>query len=314
MNFHQMFYHATNFNMNLCEWQVAANPAPRSIFVLSGCPYDDVTEETMCQQCSPTALPTISASPTIRPTASPTMSVAPSIDPARQFRVGLDEYYPIPSSGTMGTQAIPLFIFDEQYDCEIEDIDVEIRLQHSYEADLEAYLCHPDGTCVWLFDGIGGGFLLNGKDIILDDEASNNIATTIGDSHPVGTPESDRLSKFDGKGVWGVWVLTFNDFSGGDNGFLSSLYFDVTCAVKHPTIAPPSATLSPTASHPHSSFPSADFSFSAPATTTCDDLPGWIDSWGDDCSFYETWGCDGAELYANELGTSAHDACCICSG
>lgn len=46
----------------------------------------------------------------------------------------------------------------------------------------------------------------------------------------------------------------------------------------------------------------------------CQDYPTWADIDGDDCSFYESFGCDGAEFFTNECAIDAFSACCICSG
>jgi len=80
-DFNGMFYSASIFNTNLCGWQVMEGADTLDMFRSSGCPYHDLTEETICQICAPTALPSISpsANPTISP--SPTISLTPTISP-----------------------------------------------------------------------------------------------------------------------------------------------------------------------------------------------------------------------------------------
>jgi len=48
-------------------------------------------------------------------------------------------------------------------------------------------------------------------------------------------------------------------------------------------------------------------------STDCVDFEGWVDAQGIGCSHYETDGCDGAHLWANEDAVSALDACCVCT-
>ena len=102
-------------------------------------------------------------------------------------------------------------------------------------------MTHPDGTSVILFTDIGTGDDLDVvKDIILDDEASENIADTILNENPRGTPEVESLSIFDGKSVLGAWRLQMIDDTFGDSGFFYSIYFRVTCAAEVETSSPTS--------------------------------------------------------------------------
>jgi len=54
-------------------------------------------------------------------------------------------------------------------------------------------------------------------------------------------------------------------------------------------------------------------SLSAYDDEDCEDISGWLDAWGDGCSYYEVWGCDNANEYASD-GVNAYDACCFCGG
>ena len=51
-----------------------------------------------------------------------------------------------------------------------------------------------------------------------------------------------------------------------------------------------------------------------PSTRDCVDFDGWADSSGDTCAYYESWGCGGAENYADSNGVDANAACCVCGG
>ena len=133
----------------------------------------------------------------------------------------------------------------------------------SWANDLDVTLTHPDGTSVILFTDIGTGDDLDVvKDIILDDEASENIADTILTENPRGTPEVESLSIFYGKSVLGAWQLQMTDDSFGDSGFFYSMYFRVTCAAEvetsPPTIVPsqiPTTTISSAPSMSETSLP-----------------------------------------------------------
>jgi len=51
------------------------------------------------------------------------------------------------------------------------------------------------------------------------------------------------------------------------------------------------------------------------STSNCDDLPGWVDFFGDDCSFYEENDQPGCPTYGDSAsldGVTAMEACCYC--
>ncbi|MDO8586327.1 MAG: S8 family serine peptidase [Armatimonadota bacterium] len=104
-------------------------------------------------------------------------------------------------------------------DC-IQDLNVKLKIIHTWDSDLDVYLIHPDGTRVELFTdvGVSGD---NFTDTVLDDEAATSI--TLGTAPFTGTyrPEG-TLSSFDGKPAAGQWTLEITDDTASDTGTLQS--------------------------------------------------------------------------------------------
>jgi len=66
--------------------------------------------------------------------------------------------------------------------------------------------------------------------------------------------------------------------------------------------------------------PTADPS-ETPTGNSCVDAPGWIDSYGDSCSWYENYGEISCDYWGSVVGTDANgnslmttEACCFCGG
>ena len=118
----------------------------------------------------------------------------------------------------------------------IRDLDVQLNLTHTFNADLTAYLVGPDGTRVQLFAKVGGGGD-NFTGTIFDDEAATPITGGL-------APFSDRfrpqasLTAFDGKSADGVWTLEITDDARKDTGTLNSWSLHIARAVT-PAPAPP---------------------------------------------------------------------------
>lgn len=102
----------------------------------------------------------------------------------------------------------------------VSDVNVKLNITHTYDADLNVYLEHPDGTSVELFSNVGSS-ADNFTDTILDDEAAANIASGTapftGSYRPGGL-----LSALDGKPMAGTWRLRIIDAAGTDEGVLQS--------------------------------------------------------------------------------------------
>ena len=104
----------------------------------------------------------------------------------------------------------------------ITDLNVELDISHSRNnADLDVYLIGPDGTQIALFTDVGL-WDKNFKNTILDDEAGKSIKDGSGSYTGIFRPESDKLSKFDGKNAKGTWKLKISDDWNSGTGTLNS--------------------------------------------------------------------------------------------
>jgi VCBS repeat-containing protein len=115
----------------------------------------------------------------------------------------------------------------------IHDLNVQLDITHTWDADLDVYLLGPDGTTrVELFTDAGNGGSNFFDGIILDSEASTPITSGI-----VGTrryqPEGD-LSDFNTLNTAGTWTLQIEDDEKFNVGTLNSWSITVT----HPTPGP----------------------------------------------------------------------------
>jgi uncharacterized repeat protein (TIGR01451 family) len=113
----------------------------------------------------------------------------------------------------------------------IEDIDVEIQLNHALMQDIDAHLRSPAGNDNGLFTDIGaaatGGQTM--MDLIFDDDAATPPAFTVlkglifkpENNSTAGTASTSgayRLSSFYGEDAGGTWTLDLRDDTTGANG------------------------------------------------------------------------------------------------
>jgi subtilisin-like proprotein convertase family protein len=113
----------------------------------------------------------------------------------------------------------------------IDDLNVILNIDHTYDGDLEVTLISPTGTRVRLFNRIGGA----GDDFIetrLDDEAlvpiSSGTPPYIGSFRPL-----ESLSLFDGQDPNGTWTLEIVDHAASDVGTLLSWRLEVASSEPH---------------------------------------------------------------------------------
>jgi len=122
----------------------------------------------------------------------------------------------VPQTITDHGTVVSKLTIDESF--AIADLDVEIEIAHTYDADLEVYLVAPDGTRITLLDGVGGADD-DFTGTILDDEAD----TAIGDGEAPFTGRyrpAQSLSTLDGLDVLGTWTLEVTDRGSRDVGVL----------------------------------------------------------------------------------------------
>ena len=139
----------------------------------------------------------------------------------------------VPPSGTFGTTTSVVTV--PSGGGAITDVNVTIgELTHTYDADLDIYISHPDSTVVELSTDNGGSGD-NYLDTLFDDEAATPI--TAGSAPFTGSfrPEG-LLSALDGKASGGTWTLTVIDDATFDSGTLTAWSLTI-CSDVSPTTA-----------------------------------------------------------------------------
>jgi subtilisin-like proprotein convertase family protein len=107
----------------------------------------------------------------------------------------------------------------------VTDLNVKIRLNHTFDGDLVVSLISPDGTAVTLSNrrGAGGDNFgtgandCSGTPTVFDDEATAAISAGAAPFAGSFTPDQP-LSGFDGKPTAGTWKLRVSDQAGADVG------------------------------------------------------------------------------------------------
>lgn len=117
----------------------------------------------------------------------------------------------------------------------VHDLDVEVRLPHTWAADLVVSLTSPSGTTVVLTSENGGSFDDVFAQTVFDDDAepdavlpyvgspdlvTDNVYVN-GQNEPLLVPEG-ALAAFDGELADGTWTLTVEDDSLNDTGTLET--------------------------------------------------------------------------------------------
>ncbi len=100
------------------------------------------------------------------------------------------------------------------------DVNVRVNITMTFDADLDVFLVHPDGTRVELFTDVGGGGD-NFTNTVLDDQAATAI--TAGTAPFTGSfrPEGS-LATLNGKLANGTWRLELTDDASGDIATLNN--------------------------------------------------------------------------------------------
>jgi subtilisin-like proprotein convertase family protein len=121
----------------------------------------------------------------------------------------------------------------------IADVNASIRINHTFDADLDIFLIHPDGTRIELStdngggsDNFGTGAGCLGTLTTFDDEAATSITAGIAPFAGAFRPEG-VLGSLDGKQAAGIWQLEVKDDFGIDIGTV--LCFEVTVDVGPPS-------------------------------------------------------------------------------
>ncbi len=111
----------------------------------------------------------------------------------------------------------------------VAHLTVSLRINHTYEGDLQMYLIGPDGTMVELkaadpagsSQNFGSGSTdCNGTFAVFDDSSTIPIAAGTGPFTSGPYKPSQSLETFNGKAASGAWKLYIEDTSPGDVGTL----------------------------------------------------------------------------------------------
>lgn len=118
----------------------------------------------------------------------------------------------------------------------IDDIDVRVRIQHTWDSDLAVAVIDPTGYGRWLIYRRGG----SGDNIYatFDDEASTPVSAGSAPFDGTFRPESS-LDYFDGKSAQGYWRLYVIDYAWGDWGQVTEFSLIITPQAGAASIEPP---------------------------------------------------------------------------
>jgi subtilisin-like proprotein convertase family protein len=100
----------------------------------------------------------------------------------------------------------------------IEDLNIQLDISHSRDADLTVYLVAADGTEIQLFSDVSGSYGFT--DTLLDDDASTDVSAA-GSGGTTYQPSGD-LSSVEGMLLTGTWTLVVVDDRKGRSGMLNS--------------------------------------------------------------------------------------------
>lgn len=116
----------------------------------------------------------------------------------------------------------------------VQDVNVRVRLNHTFDGDLDISLVHPDGTAILLSNNRGGagdnfGTGANdcaGTPTIFDDEAGATIASGVAPFAGTFRPDTP-LSGLDGKTTVGTWKLRVADTAALDVGTIGCVTLEI---------------------------------------------------------------------------------------
>ncbi|MEA2600211.1 MAG: hypothetical protein QOF89_1203 [Acidobacteriota bacterium] len=130
------------------------------------------------------------------------------------------------------TVEVPITVSDTGV---VSDVNVRIRLNHTFDGDLNISLVSPDGTVIDLSSGNGGGDDnygtgandCSGQPTIFDDAAAASITSATGPFAGTFQPEQ-ALAAFNGKSSAGVWKLRIADTANLDVGTLFCFQLEIS--------------------------------------------------------------------------------------
>jgi subtilisin-like proprotein convertase family protein len=165
---------------------------------------------------------------------------------------------------------IPINVIDTGF---VGDVNVKLRLNHTFDGDLQIHLVAPDGTTVPLSNNRGGsgdnfGAGANdcsGTQTVFDDSAAAAVSAGIAPYAGSFRPETP-LAALNGKQMNGIWKIRITDTGAADVGTLGCATLEITrqlyfcCGVAGTPIvqAVPPATLVSESVSPANNAPDPD--------------------------------------------------------
>ncbi len=133
----------------------------------------------------------------------------------------------------LSTVEVPIVVPDAGPDA-LSDVNVRVRLNHTFDGNLVIALVHPDGSVVTLANRRGaggdnfgsGGNDCSGSFAVFDDDAATAIATGAAPFAGVFRPDQP-LSALYGKPSAGTWKLRVTDAAAPDTGTLGCAQIEV---------------------------------------------------------------------------------------
>lgn len=178
-------------------------------------------------------VPNVTPSTTCRIKVEPVNNIYFAIN-SQPFSIGIDcDTYTfqanqaIPDGAGQNIAGNPLeSTFEVLDDLSVENLNVNVEINHTWIGDLVLILEHPDGTQATLWDRNCNNQGFTNLNVTFQDGAS-----AVSCANPTnGTfAPSSALSVFDNKPRQGIWKLTATDFFNADTGTLVSWTLDFGC-------------------------------------------------------------------------------------
>lgn len=121
----------------------------------------------------------------------------------------------------IGDNAEHTIYLEYSVECAVEDIEIDIGLDHSYAGDITIVVEHMDGTQVTLVEGDGSASDFVDENVIFYRKSygSNKLQTSNG-VVDAQTMQVTGLSDFDGKPSAGRWKFVITDDASSDDGYV----------------------------------------------------------------------------------------------
>lgn len=160
------------------------------------------------------------------PFFTPTPAPAPGTNVFLNFDAPAGPTTTVPPNAPTQTQGVTTSFLDIADAREILDINVRLRMTHTYTSDLIISLISPTGTEVFLSNRRGGEGD-NFTNTLFDDEASTAIASGAAPFTGAFRPDT-ALGFIDGQSAAGRWTLKVNDTTPLNTGQVLNWALDIT--------------------------------------------------------------------------------------